>query len=262
LILITGVVYAVAFLVWLVLPFFNDLLFDSDDEFFGVGLALPLTVTDIDNPRAYAVNLAVVLGLVLLAQWAFLRPARSWMPKLATEGRPLKSAVVAAAAMAMLLTVGLITLLLELPNWWERGVDAFDDAWSFYATAGTAMVLLWGLWAWVFFVYWRQGDRYTQLGRMIRALVAGSLLEGLVAIPVHVALTRQRECYCMRGTYTTLILAGTVLLWAFGPGIILLYYRERYRRARLFPMCSQCGYDLRSGHDVCPECGTPVMSSG
>jgi len=28
-------------------------------------------------------------------------------------------------------------------------------------------------------------------------------------------------------------LAGTVLIWAFGPGIILLYMREKYRRRKL-----------------------------
>lgn len=259
-ILIAGILYVVAFIGWLVLPFFEDFL---PDEFIAIGLGLPLGVGDIDGPLAYTLNLVVVLGLLLLAQWAFLHPARYWAPKLTTEGRPLKSSVIAAAAMAMLLTVAAITLLLELPNWWEdEFLDAFDDMWSFYAAAWTAMFLLWGLWAWIFFVYWRQGDRYTQLGRMIRALVMGSLLEGLVAVPVHIWVTRQRECYCMRGTYTTLILSGTVLLWAFGPGVILLYYRERYRRARLFPLCTVCGYDLRGGHDVCPECGTPSSPSG
>jgi len=73
---------------------------------------------------------------------------------------------------------------------------------------------------------------------------------------------RQRECYCCRGTYTTLILAGTVLLWAFGPGIVLLYMREKYRQQRLLPTCFQCGYDLRgtvsAGRTECPECGQTI----
>lgn len=252
-ILIAGILYVVAFLAWLILPFFNDLLFE---DFFGVGFAIPLGVGDIENWPAYAINLTVVLGLLLLAQWAFLRPGRVWTTKVTAKGRPLKSSVIAAAAMAMLLSFGAIALLLELPNWWEPTVNSLGG-WGIVIVWGS-MLALWAVWAWIFFVYWRQGDRYTQLGRMIRGLVAGSLLEGLVAIPVHVLVTRQRECYCIRGTYTTLILAGTVLLWAFGPGIILLYMRERYRQARLFPKCTTCGYDLRAGHDRCPECGTPI----
>ena len=158
------------------------------------------------------------LGLALLGQWGFLRPRRGWTVQLATTGRPLRSAVIVAASMAMLLTVGLIALVLEMPDWWEPILEPSRGVIGVWA----AMLVLWVIWAWVFFVYWRQGDRYTQLGKMIRGLVAGSLLEGFVAIPVHVWAIRERECYCVRGTYTTLVFAGTVLLWAFGPGIILL----------------------------------------
>lgn len=71
------------------------------------------------------------------------------------------------------------------------------------------------------------------MGRMIRGLLAGSFLEVFVAIPVHVWATRERECYCCRRTYTTLVFAGTVLLWAFGPGLVLLYWREKYRWEKL-----------------------------
>ena len=59
--------------------------------------------------------------------------------------------------------------------------------------------------------------------------------------------------------YTTPVFAGTVVLWAFGPGIILLYMRERYRHARPFPSCRKCGYDLTDNNPgVCPECGAPM----
>jgi hypothetical protein len=76
---------------------------------------------------------------------------------------------------------------------------------------------------------------------------------------VHVWVMRQRECYCARGTYTTLVLAGTVLLWAFGPGVILLYAREKYRRARLYPWCKNCAYNLTGNTSgICPECGTSI----
>ena len=99
--------------------------------------------------------------------------------------------------------------------------------------------------------------------KVIKGLVAGSFLEIFVAVPVHVWAARQRECYCCRGTYTTLIFAGAVLLWAFGPGIVLLYKREAYRREKLLHgqaiACPRCGYDLRGNESgVCPECGEPM----
>lgn len=253
LILLAGIVYTLAALAWMVSPYFSEDVFS--EEFAGMGLfGSPLCPDPGIGKPGYAVNIALVVGLILLAQWAFLRPSRAWIPRLAAHGRPLRAAVIAAAAMAMLLSVGLIALLLELPDWWALQFD--KPRVEYHWIIWPAMLVLWGIWAWVFLVYWRQGDRYTQLGRMIRALVAGSLAEVVVAIPVHVWAMRSRDCYCERGTYTTMVLAGVVLLWAFGPGIVLLYMRENYRRARLFPSCQHCGYSLvKNTSGRCPECG-------
>ena len=254
LILVAGILYTIAAVCWIVLPFFSEYVFA---DFMGAGLRRTPLVRGLDDHAwTYGIGVTLIIGLLLFAQWVFLRPVRGFAISLAVKGRPLKSAVIPAAAMAMLLTVGLIALILEVPDWWEPIIDG--DART-VSGLWLAMLLLWSLWAWIFFAYWRQGDRYTQLGKMIRALVAGSLLEMLVAVPAHVWVMRQQKCYCVRGTYTTLVLAGTVLLWAFGPGIVLLYLREKHRRAKLIRLCDSCGYNLTGNTSgVCPECGTPV----
>ena len=229
LILIFGVGLTLCGLTWAILPFLND-TFDID--MFGLmGTVLAPSPIVGDSELAYGINLIFVLGLFLLLQWAFLRPCKGWTLRLAGEGRPLKSALIAAAVIAMLLTTGFIALILELANWWQPVMES-ESLWVL-SSIWAVMLLIWGFWIIVFFRYWKQGDRYTQMGKMIRGLVAGSLMEILVAVPVHVWATRQRECYCCRGTYTTLVLAATVLIWVFGPGIVMLYYREKYRRMNL-----------------------------
>jgi len=250
-----------AALVWLFLP-----AFDLDVEFTPAGLiGTPLSWWPSDTvplglseSQFYAALAALVLGLVILAQWAFLRPGVGFAVRLAARGRPLRRSVIAAAAMAMLLTTGMIALLLEGFGVWESLFDGESGAGGGVTWLG--MLTLWLFWTWVFWVYWRQGDRYTQLGKIIRALVAGSLLEAVIAVPVHVRAMRHSDCYCEKGTYTTFVLAGTVLLWAFGPGIALLYMRDRYRVARVLEPCAKCGYSLRGNESgVCPECGAKVV---
>ncbi|HEG42507.1 MAG TPA: hypothetical protein ENH94_00510 [Phycisphaerales bacterium] len=258
LILISGIVFTIAGIIWAVLPFFNEFFKEKFDfEFVGlVSTVLVINPVVGDSELLYGINLLVILGLLLLGQWAFLRPGKGWTKRMLTVGKPLRSSVIAAGVVAMLLTTGLIALLLELPNWWQEIVNA-DNTWGTFGIFAS-MLAIWGIWTWIFFVYWRQGDRYTQLGKMIRGLVAGSILETIIAVPVHIWATRQRECYCCRGTYTTLILAATVLIWVFGPGIVLLYMREKYRQAKLISICPNCGCDLQNMKDAdsneCPQC--------
>ncbi len=266
LILIAGLLYVILGLGWITSPYwgehvFGDSPFGHESIFAGL-MGTPLTpgaLWELEDWQ-YAVNVVLFMGLLMLAQWAFLRPGKGFTVRLTQEGRPLKTAIITAAIMAMLLSTGGIALLMELPNLWQPVMEAHDGKGVFYIWAG--MLIIWIFWAVIFFIYWRQGDRYTQLGKMIRALIVGSILEVFIAVPIHVWAARQRECYCCRGTYTTLVLAGTVLLWAFGPGIILLYWREKYRRTRLLPSCENCGYDLRgtvaAGRTECPECGMKI----
>ena len=63
------------------------------------------------------------------------------------------------------------------------------------------MVLLWTGWSWVFFVYWRSLDRYTALRRAFRWLLAGTMLELLLAAPAQALIvsSRNEDCYCELG---------------------------------------------------------------
>jgi len=260
-VLIAGILYSISAIGCMLWPWVWAVLVQNHDtEFVGL-IGTPLVTPIVDNSaRNYLFGVFMILGLVLLAQWSFLRPGRGLVPALARHGRPMKSAVIAAAAMGMLLSVGLIALILEIPDVWAPFMERVDrqERTPMLILFG-GMGLSWAVWTVIFFAYWRRGDGHTQLTRMIRALVAGSLLEAVVAVPVHIWIMRQRDCYCFRGTYTTLVFSGTVLLWAFGPGIVLLFLREKYRRERLLQRCTYCSYDLTGNvSGVCPECGRKI----
>lgn len=262
--LIVGLAFELAAIGWILLPYLFEILnLDLHANWAGLlGTPLVVPVPGLDFESAHLISALVVIGLLLLAQWVFLRPGRLLPIRLTAQGRPLKSAVMVAAAMAMLLTLGAFALLLELFGVWKRFLspEDYDPAWTSVGGIWAGMLGVWAIWTALFYRYWRDGDRYTQLGRVVRALIAGSFVEAVVSAPVQAFASKENDCYCERGSYTTLICAGAVLFWAFGPGIALLFLREHYRRARLFPHCRECGYDLRGGLRVCPECGSSASS--
>jgi hypothetical protein len=140
----------------------------------------------------------------------------------------MKRAAVGAAFAATLVSIGLLYSVMDLFS----GKFVIDMGTALLSYAFLLIPLaLWCFWSVIFCVYWRQSDSYTWAGRIIRGLIAGSVLELIVAVPVYA--TRQEECYCARGSYAGLVFAGTVLLWAFGPGILILFAREKQRREQL-----------------------------
>lgn len=227
----------------------------------GTPFMLPLeSVKPLESPGLF-LNAAITLGIVLLMQWAFLLPRRGWLPRLAKSGRPMALSLIAAAFMAMLLTAGAVITLLEINGAWESILE--NGLYAIWAVMGVA----WLIWAVLFFmVYKSTQDRYSWMTRVLHRLIVGSFLEVFVATGV-LAWNPQKndECYCARGSYTGLVFGGTVLIWAFGPGLILLFMREKYRRERgdNGMICFNCGYDLRGATDksnvICPECGEAMV---
>ena len=142
----------------------------------------------------------------------------------------MKRAAIGAGFIIALLSVGFICSIVDLFT-----TDFFQDLsepsviWHYLLLM--IPLLLWIFWSVIFVVYLRQADHYSWAGKIIRAIIAGSLLELFVATPIYV--TRQDECYCARGSYTGLIFGGTVLIWAFGPAVFLLFIREKQRREKL-----------------------------
>jgi hypothetical protein len=183
-------------------------------------------VVDVDSESTvYAIHLAIFLGSMLATQWMFLRPRRGWTVALGETARPMKAAVVAAAFIAMMLTVGLIATLVELVNLWD---DLIDHDWA----VPTAALIVWISWALVFHAYWRKATRFEQLRAMAHGLIVGSILELIVASGVFIWKSDEDDCWCARGSYAGLVFGATVMIWAFGPGLIFLFLREaRYRRA-------------------------------
>jgi len=174
----------------------------------------------------------VFIGLVVIAQWLFLRPRANWRVQLAESGRPMKTAIVTAAFLAMLLTGGLILTLLDVfnPDTATHIFDQLDgDGEHNSALIGfyLAGLLIWSLWAIIFYIYWRPGVQATRLGRMVATLLAGSILELMVAIGVYAWNPHEEDCWCARGSYTGLVFGATVMIWAFGPGLILLYLKKQ-----------------------------------
>ena len=206
----------------------------------------PLSITGADGDlrsnddvlKQYIPRGAAYLGLFLLTQWWFLSPRGSWRIGVAmgASSPPPRRAAIAAGFIGMLLCVGLIAALFELPDWWlklttERGIDSPQH----FGVVWVVMAALWVFWSIVFYNYWRTLDRYTALRKVFRWLLAGTVLEMFIAAPAHAWIVAERggECYCERGTWTGVAFGCTAVLWLFGPGALLLFLREKQRREGL-----------------------------
>ena len=65
------------------------------------------------------------------------------------------------------------------------------------------------------------------------------------------------ECYCSWGSWWAIVAGITSLGLLCGPAIVLLATR-RTRMQWMRGVCMDCGYALRGGNAVCPECGKSV----
>jgi len=108
--------------------------------------------------------------------------------------------------------------------------DQGPGAWIWWA-AVLVGVVVWGVWAFVFFRASQGSAPESVIARQCRLLLRGSILELLIAVPTHI-VARYRN-YCCAGvmTFIGLTLGISVMLFSFGPAVFFLY-AARWRRLR------------------------------
>ena len=101
-----------------------------------------------------------------------------------------------------------------------------------YYMALMEMLLVWILWALIFFRWSRNTEPAAFIDKQCRFLFAGSVLELLVAVPTHI-IARGRD-YCCAGfsTFLGLTLGLAVMLFSFGPGVLFLYIQRWHSKIR------------------------------
>lgn len=192
-----------------------------------------------DAGQAFAV---AVLVFTFASQALFLlgsgklelsRPIRGW--------RLVMPAAVAGLMLAILI-LGAGLALSEL---------FYLDTAEWISVALLALVAAsWIVWSLLLFVYCQGWERFNIIGRLTGLIFAGSLATLLVSIPAHIIVSRRPGCFV--GLFTALGIASGiyVMLWSFGPAILLLFFREKRR--------FELREDRRPAVDPAPEAREPL----
>ena len=243
-----GILVAAVLLIQVVVVLlFHPLVGYSENQLYlGGGIigtpASPITVQRSEdfNRVIYTIQASSYLIILLITQWLFLRRRGSWRLESLGGDKLTPASAIIAGLVAMLLCIGLLATLMELPNWWHKltlinpAQSEGEDGRQKFGLVWAAMTAVWIAWAGIFWVYGRNLDRYTFIGKVLRKVLAGTILELLVAAPAHIWVVRSRgsDCYCTRGSYTGVVFGMTALVWLFGPGVWFFLQRERRRRER------------------------------
>ncbi len=214
-------------------------------------------------------------GLVFGSQILFLLPVFRFDPEGAGR-RSLRTSMVVAAFWAAVLSTSLLMGLVAVVQLMTGSLDDYPI--TFYIDSEAALigedlimdetftwifvlsfftlVASWILWSLVLIGFVQRRRVPDAVRRVTGLLLAGTLIEILLVVPLEAMVRRRADCYCGTGSFQMLL--GSVLagVWLLGPGIFLLMLSRR--PAYWGRYCPYCGYQKgppRNQPDQCPECG-------
>jgi len=206
-------------------------------------LTAPLWIIS-GNDLSSRITLAMIVTLLTLCGLALLlTPVQAKRHRPMTR-RSILIPIVASGCLLGGLVVGggfaVAELCAPMKNGAYSGVE-HDPADSTLWMITAAAVAVWIAWSIVFGLIARGRDP-TGLGmKLHRILIAGSVLELLVAVPAHIIVRRRNECCAGILTGTGICLGVAIAVVCFGPTVLLLYQKR----------CRQISQTPRSGRPPC-----------
>lgn len=140
------------------------------------------------------------------------------------SSRRLLIPVIVLSFMMSILTLGLAGSLGELFGSECMLNNFFNKSWVFFFIA-----VSWIVWSVVFFRHLKDSQKHRIFRRTWLVAFLSSVVALLITLPNHIYVVTERSG-CLTGMFTRfgVFLAAYVLVWAFGPGIIVLFLRERF----------------------------------
>jgi hypothetical protein len=198
--------------------------------------------------------LFLLLGVFIACQALFIFGSGTIHLCRPIRRRRLIMPIVVASFMLTVLIAGFVLAMIELLKL-KNGPDWLG---ILFLLALGASWIIWGV---LLYFHVRDLPRYRAMSKLTSYIFAGSLAELLATVPAHVIVSRRPGCFVGLLTMIGIIAGASVMLFSFGPAILLLFLRPRHRAEHAeaaYPLCPQCGYDLRATKDRCPECGLVV----
>jgi len=169
----------------------------------------------------------VFLAVLILSQIILLKVPVAVAGRNKVTRRSLLWPIIVTAIMAGGLIIGVLVSLIE--TFTQASLVLMENPGIFLAIGG----MTWALWTIVFYLVSRDQDARTVISRQFRLLLAGSILELLIAVPTHI-VARTRD-YCCAGfmTFVGIALGIAIMLMSFGPGVFFLFL-DRWNRLHKF----------------------------
>jgi hypothetical protein len=228
--------------------------------------AAVLTVAPFLPSLWQATDRGIVLGFWLIFMGTLVAGTLLCLPLIGLRDRkrlPLRWSIVSGGVLGGMLGVGVVLTMLDgvrllrLPN----PVESLHAPLGGSVTAMMAVLLAsWmitgGIWAWALARVGRSGHPDV-IARFVRRLFAGTCVELAIAAPTYALGIRRDSCWCEWGSWFGIVGGIAILTVLCGPMLVLLWTREA-RLQWMRASCRGCGYPLRTGSALCPECGAPV----
>ncbi|HEV8379128.1 MAG TPA: hypothetical protein VGP99_09790 [Tepidisphaeraceae bacterium] len=187
-----------------------------------LGLILLMVIPLAQQRDSLLIPVAVSVAVLMIGQTSLIFVPVRVAGRRPMTRRSLWFPLIGSGLMAGILVFGGGIALWE---WLKFTGDA--SAWAVVGIAGVS----WVLWS---FVFWRMSasvEPASIASRLHRYLLAGSVLELLIAVPTHIAVRRRQECCAGIATGIGICAGVAVMLLAFGPSIGFLYYK-RWKQVR------------------------------
>jgi hypothetical protein len=167
------------------------------------------------------------LGLVLISQFLLIR-----VPVRLQVGRPVSRSGLWLPILATGFWMGCLLMggILSGMEYFMT-LEAEEDPGDYWLLWTGLPLLLWAVWAVVFWRWSGRMDPRSLMERQQKWMLRGSVLELLVAVPTHIVARGRTECCAGFLTFFGLTMGVTVMLLAFGPAVFVLFY-ARWRRLR------------------------------